>query len=67
MKVNYLITTVINKDKTEIKSLEPMYSYRYDKNVYKNDYKYFSFYVYSYQFNVFSDTLKLPSYAEIWR
>ena len=46
---------------------EPMYAHRAAPEVFEGDYEFFDFYVYSYMYDAYSDTIRLPREQEVWR
>jgi hypothetical protein len=65
--VNYIVAGIWDRKQTEDREYEPMYKYRVDANVYKGEYEFLSYYVYSYLYNHYSDKLILYKCAEIYR
>jgi hypothetical protein len=46
---------------------EPMYTHRVAPDVFEGDYEFFDFYVYSYMYGAYSDTIRLSRDREVWR
>jgi hypothetical protein len=47
--------------------IEPMYAHRPAPDVFEGDYDSFDFYVYSYMYGAYSDTISLSRGQEVWR
>jgi hypothetical protein len=47
--------------------VEPMYAHRAAPDVFDGDYEFFDFYVYSYMYGAYSDTIRLSRSREVWR
>jgi hypothetical protein len=65
--VRYLVFLAWDESPTGDKPYEPMYEHRIAGKVFRGDYNAAKFYVYSYRHLTYSDTLRLPRTAEIWR
>jgi hypothetical protein len=47
--------------------IEPMYAHRFAPAVFEGDYEFYDFYVYSYMYGSYSDTIRLSRDQEVWR
>jgi hypothetical protein len=65
--VHYLVAGIWDRKQVEDRIYDLMYEYRMAPQVYTGNYNYLAFYLYSYLYNAYSDTLLLPKTAEIWR
>ena len=50
-----------------IGKIEPMYTHKLDTAFYRGEYDTYDFYVYSYMYHCYSDTITLPRAREVWR
>ena len=64
--VRYLLAGVWQHGPPEGR-IEPMYAHRAAPAVFEGDYESFDFYVYSYMYGTYSDTLRLSYDHEVWR
>jgi hypothetical protein len=64
--VDYLI---VNTWETEpaIGKIEPMYAHKLDPALYRGEYETYGFFVYSYMYHAYSDTIRLSRDQEVWR
>lgn len=65
--VRYLMAGIWDRPQSTGFDYEPMYRYRVAPAVFAGNYEVFEFFVYSYRYGKYSDTLRLPHEAEIWR
>jgi hypothetical protein len=65
--VRYLVAGIWDRRQTENREYELMYKYRVAPKVYSGDYDSLEFYVYSYLYHTYSEKLRLPRAAEVWR
>jgi hypothetical protein len=47
--------------------IDPMYSHRVDPALFNGEYDTYDFFVYSYMYETYSDTITLHRYQEVWR
>ena len=66
-KIKYLVFGAWDRPQTEKREYEPMYTYRVAPKVYSGDYDEAEYYLYGYRDLVYSDTVRLPRRAEVWR
>jgi len=66
-KVRYLILRAYDGEGRSRDITEKMYKHRMVPNAFTGEYERFPFYVYSYLYDHFSDTLSLPKEAEVFR
>ena len=65
--VRYLVFLAWDKPQTQHRQYEPMYECRVAPDVFSGDYDAAEFCVYSYRYMNYSDRVRLPREAEIWR
>lgn len=65
--VKYLICTAWDRPQTDQGEYEPMYRCRVAPDLFSGDYEAGEFYVYSYKYMKYSDRIRLPREAEVWR
>jgi len=65
--VDFLFFLAWDRPQVASRRYEPMYDCRVAPDVISGDYRQAEFYVYSYRHMVHSDTVRLPSTAEVWR
>ena len=65
--VRYLVFLAWNGPQTRRRQYEPMYECRVAPDVFSGDYDRAEFYVYSYRYMTYSDRVRLPRAAEVWR
>ncbi len=65
--VRYLVFLAWDRPQTKQRLYEPMYTHRVAPAVFSSDYEAAEFYVYSYRYMRYSDKVRLPRAAEIWR
>lgn len=65
--VKYLICTAWDRSQTDRGEYEPMYRCRVAPDLFSGDYETAEFFVYSYKYMKYSDTIRLPREAEVWR
>lgn len=65
--VKYLICTAWDRPQTDWGEYEPMYACRVAPDLFSGSYERAEFYVYSYKYMKYSDRIRLPRYAEVWR
>jgi hypothetical protein len=65
--VRYLVFLVWDRPQCERGVYEPMYECRVAPDLFSGAYRSAGFYVYSYQYMNYSDIVRLPREAEVWR
>ena len=65
--VRYLIFLAWDRPQSTCAEPEPMYHYRFAPDVFSGDYRWADFYLVSYQYLRYSERVRLPRSAEIWR
>ncbi|KKK74225.1 hypothetical protein LCGC14_2885900, partial [marine sediment metagenome] len=65
--VRYLVFLVWDRPQTDGEVYEPMYECRVAPDLFAGDYRWADFYVVSYQYMTYSDVVRLPREAEVWR
>lgn len=66
-QVDYLVFLAWDRPQTADRPYEPMYECRVAPGLFSGEYEAVDFYVISYQHMVYSDKLRLPRAAEVWR
>jgi hypothetical protein len=64
--VDYLVVNTWNTE-PPIGQIEPMYAHKLDPALYRGDYATYGFFVYSYMYHAYSDTIWLSQDLEVWR